>query len=592
MLDVFEKPILHLTTHILSKNKNMRIKTKLNLGVGLLFLMIIILSLVSAYSVFLIKADTENILKANYNTLEYSRNMILSLDKITTSNKMETFKQYLKKQTLNVTEPGEKQATANLEKNFDFLEKNGVNEAIKSKIRQDIFTIMKLNLDAIKQKSDIAKKTAESANFSIAIVGTLCFLIAFNLLINLPNNIANPIRELTLSIKEIANENYSERVHFTSHNEYGDLAKSFNTMAEKLQEYNDSNLYKLFFEKKRLETLINNMHDPIIGLDNESIVLFANDEALKIIGLKLEDVIGKSASALALSNDLIRSLIVKEGIDSTKKQPLKIYAHGKESYFEKEILNITIIPTGEEKEINIGDVIILRNITLFKELDFAKTNFIATVSHELKTPIASIKLSLQLLENAKTGDMNDDQKQLVESIKDDSQRLLKITGELLNLSQLETGNIQLNIEKSNPKEIVNYAIEAVKVQADQKLIKLVVNADENLEYVKADSEKTGWVLINYLSNAIRYSSEKSTIVIQLKKENNQIVFQVIDTGKGIDARYKDKVFDKYFQVPGSQKSGTGLGLAISKEFIEAQNGSVGVDSNLGLGSTFWFSLKV
>jgi len=571
----------------------MRIKTKLNLGVGLLFLMIIILSLVSAYSVFLIKADTENILKANYNTLEYSRNMILSLDKITTSNKMETFKQYLEKQTLNVTEPGEKQATANLEENFNYLEKNGVNEAIKSKIREDIFEIMKLNLDAIKQKSDIAKKTAESANFSIAIVGTLCFLIAFNLLINLPNNIANPIRELTQSIKEIANKNYSERVHFINHNEYGDLAKSFNTMAEKLQEYNDSNLYKLFFEKKRLETLINNMHDPIIGLDNESVVLFANNAALKIIGLKLEDAIGKSASTLALSNDLIRSLILNEEVnDTVKKQPLKIFANGKESYFDKEILNITITPTGEENEINIGDVIILRNITFFKELDFAKTNFIATVSHELKTPIASIKLSLQLLENAKTGEMNDDQKQLVESIKDDSQRLLKITGELLNLSQLETGNIQLNIEKSNPHEIVYYAVEAVKVQAEQKQIKLIINAEENLEDVKADSEKTGWVLINYLSNAIRYSSEKSIIIIQLKKENNQIVFQVIDTGKGIDARYKDKVFDKYFQVPGSQKSGTGLGLAISKEFIKAQNGNVGVESNLGLGSTFWFTLKI
>ncbi|KAF2083004.1 ATP-binding protein [Flavobacterium sharifuzzamanii] len=571
----------------------MRIKTKLNLGVGLLFLMIIILSLVSAYSVFLIKQDTENILKSNYNTLEYSRNMIFALDgmKSGSTETIQSFEENLEKQTQNITEPGEKQATEKLKASFALLAKNNADETVKVQIRQDIFAIMKLNLDAIKQKSDIAKHSAETANLSIAIVGSLCFLIAFNLLVNLPNNIANPIRELTLSIKEIANKNYSERVHFTSHSEFGDLAKSFNTMAQKLEEYHDSNVYKLLFEKKRLETLINNMNDPIIGLDNEEIVLFVNDEALKIIGLKSEDIIGKPASELAVSNDLIRSLILKES-ETPKKQPLKIFAHGKESYFEKEIHNITITPTGEEKEINIGDVIILRNITLFKELDFAKTNFIATVSHELKTPIASIKLSLQLLENGKTGDMNDDQKQLVESIKEDSQRLLKITGELLNLSQLETGNIQLNIGKSNPHEIVKYAVEAVKVQADQKQIQLVVDAHENLKNVKADAEKTGWVLINFLSNAIRYSSEKSTVLIKLKEENNQMVFQVIDTGKGIDTRYKDRVFDKYFQVPGSQKSGTGLGLAISKEFIEAQNGSVGVESNLGLGSTFWFTLKV
>ncbi|MBG6188326.1 ATP-binding protein [Flavobacterium sp. CAN_S2] len=571
----------------------MKIKTKLNLGVGLLFLMIIILSLVAAFYIFSIKKDTENILKANYNTLEYSRNMLLSLDEINENEEkaITIFETNITKQIANITEAGEDKATYNLQKNFDFLKENRTDETLKSQIRQDIFKIMKLNMNAIKQKSDIAKHTAETANFWIAVTGTLCFLIAFNLLVNLPNNIANPIKELTDSIKEIANKNYSQRVNFMNHNEFGDLAKSFNIMAEKLQEYNNSNLYKLSFEKKRLETLINNMHDPIIGLDNQGLVLFANDEALKIIGLKTEEVIGKLATTLALTNDLMKSLVINDlSNEKQKSLPMKIFADGKESYFEKETLNITIKPTGEDQTIDIGDVIILRNITVFKELDFAKTNFIATVSHELKTPISSIKLSLQLLEKTETGTINEDQKQLIESIKDDSQRLLKITGELLELSQLETGNIKLNIEKSNPYEIINYASEAVKVQAEQKQIELVIETEQNLPDIKADSEKTAWVLINFLTNAITYSTENSTIIVKLKNENSQVVFQVIDTGKGIDNRYKTKVFDKYFQVPGSHKSGTGLGLAISKEFIEAQNGTIGVESELGLGSTFYFKL--
>ena len=293
----------------------------------------------------------------------------------------------------------------------------------------------------------------------------------------------------------------------------------------------------------------------------------------------------------------MKSLIVNElvndiEVSGKKLLPMKIFADGKESYFEKEIVNITIKPTGEEQIITIGDVIILRNITIFKELDFAKTNFIATVSHELKTPISSIKLSLQLLEKAETGEINTEQKQLIEGIKEDSQRLLKITGELLELSQLETGNIQLNMDKSSPYEIINYATEAVKVQAEQKQIQLVIETEQNLPDIKADSEKTAWVLINFLTNAITYSSENSVISVKLKKENNKVVFQVIDTGKGIDNRYKTKVFDKYFQIPGSHKSGTGLGLAISKEFIEAQNGTIGVESELGLGSTFYFKLGI
>ncbi|MFV8443227.1 ATP-binding protein [Flavobacterium sp. LB2P44] len=577
----------------------MRIKTKLNLGVGLLFLMIIILSLVAAFYIFSIKKDTENILKANYNTLEYSRNMLLSLDEINIDEEkaIVVFETNLRKQIANITEIGEDKVTYNLQKSFDFLKKNRTDEAVKSQIRQDIFEIMKLNMVAIKVKSDIAKHTAETANLWIAVTGTLCFLIAFNLLVNLPNNIANPIKELTGSIKEIANKNYTERVHFMNHNEYGDLAKSFNTMAQKLEEYSNSNLHKLSFEKKRLETLINNMHDPIIGLDNEGLVLFANDEALKIMALKAEEVIGKLASSLALTNDLMRSLIIKELENDAKNAgqkslPMKIFADGKESYFEKETVTITIQPTGEDQTITIGDVIILRNITFFKELDFAKTNFIATVSHELKTPIASIKMSLQLLEKPETGIINSDQKQLIQGIKEDSQRLLKITGELLELSQLETGNIQLNMAKTNPYEIVNYAVEAIKLQAEQKQIELRIEAEPNLSEVKADSEKTAWVLINFLTNAIRYSSENSSITVQLKKENNEVVFQIIDTGKGIDSRYKTKIFDKYFQVPGSHKSGTGLGLAISKEFIEAQGGTIGIVSELGLGSTFYFKLSM
>jgi len=249
----------------------MKIKTKLNLGVGLLFILIIILSLVSAFYIFSIKKDTQNILKANYITLEYSRNMLSSLDKISIDEEkaMLLFETNLEKQLANITEVGEDTATYDLQKNFELLMKNRTDEMIKAQIRQNIFEIMKLNMKAIKAKSDTAKETAETANLWIAIVGTLCFLIAFNLLINLPNNIANPITELTSSIKEIANKNYSQRVNFTNHNEFGDLAKSFNTMAQKLEEYSSSDLHKLSFEKKRLETLINNMHDPIIGLDNQ-----------------------------------------------------------------------------------------------------------------------------------------------------------------------------------------------------------------------------------------------------------------------------------------------------------------------------------
>jgi two-component system, NtrC family, sensor histidine kinase KinB len=573
----------------------MKIKTKLTLGVGLLFLMIILLSAVGALYINALKKDTENILVANYNSLEYSNNMLLALEENTTKSSLE-FDLNLKKQEKNISEIGEKEITENLRKNFTNYSLNRSNFTFQKSIRNEIFKIMDLNMKAIQRKSDLAKKTADDATLTVALVGAICFLIAFSLLVNLPSSIANPIKELTESIKQIAAKNYSRRVNFVNHNEFGELATSFNTMAEKLEEYNDSSLATLMIEKKRIETLINNMHDPVIGLDEKKKIIFVNEEATKIIGLSQAEMLGKFAQDLSLRNDLIRTLIQdltvpQTDINKEKVPTIKIFADNKESYFEKEILNISIVPTGEQIKKTIGYVVILRNITEHKELDFAKTNFIATVSHEFKTPISSIKMSLQLLENEQVGQINQEQRTLIESIKDDANRLLSTTSELLNITQVETGKIQLSIIPTGPKSILEYAINANKTQAEQKQINIETNVPENLPMVVADSEKTAWVLINLISNAIRYSHENSTINLSIVVDNQYVKFMVKDAGQGIAPQYKDKVFDRYFRVPGTKKEGTGLGLAISKEFIEAQGGQISVESDFGAGSVFTVTLK-
>ncbi len=572
----------------------MKIKVKLTLGVGLLFLFIILLSVLGTMYINAINKDTQNILVANYNTLDYSRNMLRALDEdVTDLKSINKFSENLHKQQNNITEIGEKELTEKLFLDFSTLKQKPTDSLLYVSIRKDLTDIMLLNMQAIQRKSDVAKQTAKNATWWIGLTGTFCFMIAFVLLINLPGNIANPIKVLTESIKQIAEKNYEKRVHFEGHNEFGELAQAFNVMAMKLEEYNNSSLSKIMFQKKRIETLINNMHDPVIGLDEQNTILFVNNEACIILGMKTEDLSGKLAQDIAVRNDLMRSLVqeLMSNDDKQDKKPLKIYADSKESYFEKEIIPISITPTGEKEQKHIGHFIVLRNITPFKELDFAKTNFIATISHELKTPISAIKASLQLLDNKSTGTLNEDQKQLTESIKEDSNRLLKITSELLNLSQVETGNIQLNIQPSDPKQILQYALEAVKVPAEQKQISINVMADENLPLIKADTEKAAWVLINLLTNAIRYSPEKSEIIIKLMNDKDSVLFTVKDFGLGIESKYKEKIFNRYFQVPGSSRSGTGLGLAISKEFIEAQGGHIKVDSEFGAGCTFTITLN-
>lgn len=574
----------------------MKIKTKLNAGVGLLFFMIILLAVLGGWFIYQLKKDTQNILAANYNTLQYSRNMLLSLEEIDKQPfAVREFQKNLNLQSQNITESGEKEATRNIIGHFSDLNKSRNDENLKSVIRKDITELMQLNMNAIQIKSGIANTTAENAIAVISIAGTLCFLIAFTLMVNLPSNIANPIRELTFSIHQIAKQNYRERVRFEGNSEFGELAKSFNTMAEKLQEYSESRLDKILKGKKRIETLIDNMHDAVIGIDEDRKVLFVNDEALKISGLKKDQFVGKLIQDVAVRNDLVRDLI-REIIDpqvqkKNETELLKIFVEGKENYFEKEILNINVLPTGEDSKRFIGQVIMLRNVTPFKELDLAKTHFMGTVSHEFKTPISSIQMGVQLLENDKIGNLNDEQQKLVFGIKEDTVRLLKITGELLNLTQLETGVVQLNIRPSEISKMVESVIATNQSAADYKQITINFKNNQNVELVNADYEKTSWVLSNIVSNAIRYSYENSMIEINVEKEEDQIRFSVKDHGYGIEEQYLDKVFTRYFRIPGTKADGTGLGLSISKEFIEAQGGEISVQSEIGEGSTFYFSLK-
>ncbi|MCC9033360.1 ATP-binding protein [Chryseobacterium sp. Ch-15] len=575
----------------------MKIKTKLNAGVGLLFFMIIVLSTLGGWFIYQLKKDTQNILTDNYNTLQYSRNMLLSLEEIGKEPfAIAEFQKNLDLQRQNITESGEREATKNILAHFSDLKNDKENLSLHSAIRKDIAELMQLNMNAIQIKSGIANTTAQNAIAVISIAGTLCFLIAFILMVNLPANISNPIRELTSSIHQIANQNYRERVQFESNSEFGELARSFNTMAEKLQEYSESRIDKILKGKKRIETLIDNMHDAVIGIDENRKVLFVNNEALKISGLKKENFVGKLIQDVAVTNDLVRDLIkeiINPEVKSNPTELLKIFVEGKENYFEKEILDINVIPTGENDSRFIGQVIMLRNITPFKELDLAKTRFIGTVSHEFKTPISSIQMGLQLLENKKIGSLNEEQQKLIRGIDEDTLRLLKITGELLNVAQLETGVSQLNIRPFKIDKMLEEVIKTNKSAADKRQISMIIDINSGLDMINADQEKTLWVLNNIVSNAIRYSYEQSTVTIKVEKlDSDQVKFSVKDQGLGIEEQYLESIFTRYFRVPGTKAEGTGLGLSISKEFIEAQRGSIAVESEVGKGSVFSFILQI
>lgn len=563
-----------------------------------MFLVMLLLTGIGFFYVHKLSKEAKTILKDNYETLQHSHQMLQALDnfQIAGQTSIIKFEKSLQIQENNITELGERGLTTQLRFQFEEWKKNIEDIQKTSTIKNTIFKIIELNEQAIVRKNLLAEKGAKNALIYLLIISSICLFIVLLFILKFPQYLANPIKELTTSISEIANRNYEKRLNFNSKDEFGELAIAFNTMAAKLDEYEHSNIAQILFEKKRIEAVISTISDPIIGLDEHNTIIFVNQEAIQVLGVEQKNLVGKYAPDIALTNDLLRNLL-KELLDENptqKSELLKIYADEKESYFHKDILEVRAYKTGENKSVSLGHLIVLKNVTPFKELDLAKTNFIATISHELKTPISSIKMSLQLLENKQIGKLNQEQKQLLQHIREDSERLLKIIKELLNMSQIETGNIQLKLQHTSPASIVKYAYDTVIFQANQKKIKIETIFQEPLPMIQADVEKTAWVLINFLSNAIKHSPEDSNIHVNISKsEDNSVVFAVMDTGKGIEEKYLERIFEKYFKIPASlDYDGTGLGLAISKEFIEAQQGKVWAKSTLGEGSQFFFCLPI
>lgn len=605
------------------------LKNRLSIGFGFLLIMVVFLWITGTYFIYNLSNQSAAMLKENYQTVESTKFLIQAIDEI--KNKQLTgllrgkdgrgdtvseaeyaiFSRNLEAVKNNVTEEGEAELIRKLEDSFhiylstyDSLQENkpvtpgSLQQLIVaySTARDQIVRLWDLNMKAISYKNSLVKNTAHRAFVIMSLIGLICFVISALFFFRYPGYISRPLTQLTQGIKEIANRNYEKRLQFKSHDELGELAQAFNQMAAKLDEYEHSNLSKFMLEKKRIDTVINNMKDAIIGLDESEQVIFANTVACEILQVNSAGLTGQYAPELLQRNERFR--LVFKDIDENKSpagkdfHPVKLLKDGKALYYTREILDVALTKTGEEVPVNVGRVIIMKNITHFLEQAEAKTNFIATISHELKTPISSLRLNLKLLDDSRIGELNEEQKDIVSALKEETLKMSGITAELLDLAQVETGNIPLNLQPVDPAEIIRYVKNSALNQAKNKNIQIRFSVPDQLPLMYCDSEKTAWVLLNMLNNAMLYSPGGSLVEVEVKQIKNVIRMMVRDFGMGIEQQYLQQIFEKYFRVPDTGQKGTGLGLAISKEFISKQHGSIWVESTPGEGSKFFFELPL
>lgn len=612
---------------------NISIKSKLQIGIGLLAGFVILLWISGSVFINSLAENSGAIIQDNIRSVSYAQQMEQSLNDLYTAQvsaisssdaanilekesyqrAIQRFERMLSEQEANITETGEQALTNQLHENYKNLldifssavqstptSLQVINQQLSPayhRLQQNLSQLTTMNVDAIHRKNNIAQQTASNVTIYMSAIGALCSILGILMLIRFPSYIVNPIHELISRIKEIANQNYDQSLEFHTGDEYEELAEAFNRMAGKLQEYENSSLDRIMSEKKRVEAIINHMSDAVIGLDAGNDILFANDKAIELIGLPKDKLIGQYAPDIASRNDLFHNVMQSLSGDGEDEVDYLKVGEEDERYYSIELVPIRH-NRGEEtpSDTHLGNIITLKNVTRFHELDQAKTNFISVVSHELKTPISSINMSLRLLGDERIGALNEEQQGLVSSIQKDVKRMKQTTSDLLDLSKIESGNIQLNTTEAVPGDLLEYAYETMIMQATQKNLAVDLEVPEDLPQVQADVQKTVWVLVNLISNAIRYTSSDGQITLQAQRnENPQFVqFAVTDSGEGIADEDLDKIFDKYYQVGKDQKdrTGSGLGLSIAKEFITAQGGRIWAESEPGRGSSFYFILPI
>lgn len=601
----------------------LKLKTKIRIALVILFAAITLLGALGGYYVQRTSNNAILMIRDNYNTINYAKEMSKAMNDMVYSIALENsspayrrqqlrkasdnFEAYLNLQLQKVSGQEEQELTEQLRRDFEFFREDMRQIQFSNEVPVGVYmkvlnmqTILEsvhdMNEKIIRQRTEEASDIADRVTLIMIVLGFFFFLFAVLAMFYFPRYIAEPIQNLTRSIQEIARKNYGQRVPISHSDEFGDMARSFNMMAEKLEEYENINVAQVLTEKKRTETIVSRMNEAIIGLDDRMLILFVNPPALQLLGLREEQIIGKNAVSFSKTHEMFHGLVkeVLSGkVSENKTFPaISIDKDGKRQYFNKDILRIESLGEEDHLPTNVGFVVILKNVTELKEQDLAKTNFMATLSHELKTPIAAIDMSLNLLEDVRIGQMNTEQHELSGTIRQNTSRLLKMVNEILDITRIESGQLQLTLEDIQPDEVVVRALDNVKTFIAEKRLEVIQNIQPDLPMLRMDVPKTTAVLVNFLTNAVRYTPDDTSIVIDVLRQNGSVEFYVSDHGPGISPEEIKKLFQPYRRASGDKTKGTGLGLAISKEFVEAQGGRIWVESEVGKGSKFGFALPV
>lgn len=403
------------------------------------------------------------------------------------------------------------------------------------------------------------------------------------------NNLFAPIYEITQTVKSIRHGNINRRMSIKTSDEVGQLADEFNNMLSRLSEFEKSTMGSLMEEKDKSVAILRSISEPLIILDANFNTQLLNQRYEELFGIDFAKAVGKPFTDTLTSADLVKKI---NEIDYKTAEYKEIIV---ETRIQKEnkIFNVVFTPMTYSTTGQTAMIVIFHDITELKTLERMRSDFIATISHEFKTPLTSVLMGVDLMGNDLIGKLNDDQKEILETIREDSQRLTNLVNDLLELSRIESSAMIYNFVPCDINTIIKASAKQFIPLAQKNHVGFIIVPGMKMPRVRADFLKITWVMNNLLSNAVKYTKEGDSIAIRSWSVGSQVYVSVADTGMGIPKEFISRIFDKFVQVYGCdiEMRGTGVGLAAAKEIITAHGGDIWCESVLNEGSTFTFILN-
>jgi NtrC-family two-component system sensor histidine kinase KinB len=459
-------------------------------------------------------------------------------------------------------------------------------------VREACIRLRNLNEDAMYAASVRAGQVAKRAIWSTVIVAASALIVALIFSLLLSERISRPLRRFMDASRKIAAGDYTIHVPVETGDELGHLAKEFNQMASQLARYHEMNIEQIISEKQKGEAILGSIDDGLVVLDNDLKVTGINPAARRMLGLAFEEDKAWSYSDILREPhicDFIKKTI-ETGVQPRVNEEDRILTFEQGKHLRHYLFSVTTIPGKEHSP--SGVVLLLRDVTRLKEVERLKNEFVMAASHELRTPLTSVGMSIDLLLEHAAGSLDEKDHELLQAAHEELNRLKALVNDLLDLSKIEAGRIELEFERVSVPALVQHVKTVFKGQMEKKPVELTAELAEDLPEIRADANKITWVLINLVSNALRYVKESGRIQVFGRRLGAQVHLSVRDDGPGIPPEYQTKIFEKFVQVKGQEPGGTGLGLAICKEIVRAHGGTIWVESSPGEGSTFIFSVPV